>query len=92
MTIGDKVVCVDKAELPAVDGYYWMRNIVDEGREIWRIVNVFSSGHPDRNGMQRIARDYCSIFTNEELADWKGVEFHGPIHPPSKPVELEVAR
>lgn len=70
-------------ELPATDGYYWLKNIVDEGTVIWRIVNVSNRPTAERRRMQRIARDNVSVFTKDDLSIWTGVEFHGPLHPPN---------
>lgn len=75
-------------KLPEVDGYYWMKNIAGEEacnnfHTVWRVVSVFKS--PDRNLLgQRVARDGTSIYTADYLADWKEIEFVGPIEPPNQ--------
>ena len=74
-------------ELPREDGYYWMKNIAGEEavhniKVIWRVVRVFQSA--ERGPKKRVARDGQSLFTAEYLAEWRGVEFHGPLIPPNK--------
>lgn len=72
-------------ELPVKDGYYWLKNIGDEGSAIWRIVNVSNRPNAERRGMQRIARDCVCVLTKEDLCKWTGVEFVGPLLPPNDP-------
>lgn len=70
--------------LPIEDGYYWMRNIAGEEalkNVNWRVVQIFNS--PDYGTKKRVARDGQRLYTAEYLSAWEGIEFHGPLVPPS---------
>ena len=76
------------AELPAQDGYFWMKNITDDDypelrQEHWRIVRVGIFNTGESRSLIRSVRDGQNVYTLGYLRTWTGVEFHGPLHPPN---------
>lgn len=67
------------AVLPAEDGYYWLHNLSCEGKPLWRIVLISYSVR----ARDRVAHWLGGYLTSQDMAPWKELSFHGPLHPPT---------